>query len=143
MLTCTRRLEWDAMHRIPNHEQACKAFHGHRFVAEVTCAAEELDDRGRIIDFGVIKAVLGTWIDTHWDHTGLLMRGDDDPAVQLLAASNARHGKPIYWLDDPPTAEHLVVELARVAQELLAPHGVQISQVRLWETPNCSAQWRA
>ncbi|RME25899.1 MAG: hypothetical protein D6798_07880, partial [Deltaproteobacteria bacterium] len=30
-VTCTRRLEWDSMHRIPRHESKCRAFHGHRY----------------------------------------------------------------------------------------------------------------
>lgn len=143
ILTCTRRLEWDAMHRIPRHESKCAAFHGHRYAAELTCAAPSLDDRGRIIDFGVVKELVGGWIDRHWDHTAVLMRGDPDPAVAVIAASNAAHGRPVYWLDLPPTAETLAAELARVATDLLAGSGVQLVELRLWETPNGSATWRA
>ena len=143
MLTCTRRLEWDAMHRIPRHESKCRAFHGHRYAAEISCEAPELDDKGRVIDFGVVKEVVGGWIDENWDHTAILMRGDPDPAVEALAGSNAAHGRPVYWLDRPPTAEVIVAELARVASELLREHGVKVVRVRLWETPNGSAEWTA
>ena len=142
-VTCTRRLEWDAMHRIPRHESKCAAYHGHRYAAEIVCAADELDDRGRVIDFGVVKELVGGWIDARWDHTAVLMRGDPDPAVAAIAASNEAHGRPIYWLDAPPTAENLVIELARVAGELLAARGVRVVAIRLWETPNGSAEWRA
>lgn len=140
-VTVTRRLEWDAMHRIPRHESRCKAFHGHRYVAELTCAADQLDSLGRVIDFGVLKAEVGGWIDAHWDHTALLQRGDPDPAVALVAASNEAHGRPVYWLEGPPTAEVIVAELARVAEGLLAPRGVTVVRIRLWETPNASAEW--
>ena len=143
MITCSRRLEWDSMHRIPLHESKCKAFHGHRYVAEISCAAPELDEVGRVIDFGVIKKLVGGWIDTHWDHTAILMEGDPDPACQAIAASNATHGRPVYWMKAPPTAENLVGELATVAQELLQSTGVQVAQIRLWETPNGSAEWFA
>lgn len=131
------------MHRIPRHESKCAAFHGHRYAAELTCTAPELDDRGRVIDFGVVKARLGAWIDARWDHTAILMRGDPDPAVPHLAESNARAGRPVYFLDAPPTAENLAAELARVAGELLADTGVTLVGVRCWETPNCSATWTA
>jgi 6-pyruvoyltetrahydropterin/6-carboxytetrahydropterin synthase len=141
-VTCTRRLEWDAMHRIPRHESKCAAFHGHRYAAELTCVADALDDRGRVVDFGVVKDRVGGWIDRHWDHTALLMRGDPDPAIAVLAASNAAHGRPVYWMDAPPTAEIIVAELARVAQDLLEDTGVRVVAVRLWETPNGSAEWR-
>jgi 6-pyruvoyltetrahydropterin/6-carboxytetrahydropterin synthase len=141
MITCTRRLEWDAAHRIPRHESRCKAWHGHRYAAEITCAAPELDSLGRVVDFGVIKERVGAWIDANWDHTALLQEGDDDPAVQALAASNEASGRPVYWMEGAPTAENIVSELARVAQELLADTGVRVEAIRLWETPNCSAQW--
>lgn len=141
MITCTRRLEWDAMHRIPRHESKCAAFHGHRYVAELTVAAPALDALGRVIDFGVVKALVGGWIDQHWDHTAILMRTDPDPAIATIASSNEAHGRPVYWLDGAPTAEHIVGELARVATELLAHTGVSLVRIRLWETPNASAEW--
>lgn len=140
MLTCTRRIEWDAMHRIPRHESKCRAFHGHRYVAEITCDAPELDDRGRVVDFGVIKERVGGWVDQHWDHTAILMRGD--PEAGPVAEANARHGRPVYWLERPPTAEVIVAELAGIAQTLLEDTGVTVVAIRLWETPNGSAEWR-
>ena len=140
-LTCIRRLEFDAMHRVPRHESKCAAWHGHRYAAEIYCSAEALDDRGRIIDFGVVKALVGGWIDDHWDHTALIMRGDPDPATEAIAASNADKGRPVYWMDNPPTAENIVAELARVAGDLLEPKGVEVVRIRLWETPNGSAEW--
>lgn len=140
-LTITRRLEWDAMHRVPRHESKCAAWHGHRYVAELSCSAPELDDRGRILDFGVVKERVGGWIDTHWDHTAILMRGDPDPAAPAIIAANAAHGRPVYLLDGPPTAENIVRELARVAAGLLADTGVRVERIRLWETPNGSAEW--
>jgi len=141
VITCTRRLAWDAMHRIPRHESKCAAFHGHRYTADITCLAPELDDRGRVIDFGVVKERVGGWIDRTWDHTAILMKDDPDPAIQALAASNEAHGRPVYWTAAPPTAEVLAAELARVAQELLADTGVEVVRVRLWETPNGWAEW--
>lgn len=140
-VTITRRLEWDAMHRIPRHESKCAAYHGHRYVAEITCSAADLDALGRVIDFGVVKARVGGWIDTNWDHTAILMRGDPDPAIQAIAAANTGYGRPVYWLDTSPTAENIVIELAKVAAGLLADSGVTVVRIRLWETPNGSAEW--
>lgn len=139
---CTRRIEFDALHRIPNHESKCAAWHGHRYAAEIYCAARELDTCGRVVDFGVIKELVGGWIDRHWDHTAIIMRGDPDPAANLIATSNGARDRPVYWLDHPPTAENLVKELATIASGLLAPRGVEVVRVRLWETPNSSAEWR-
>jgi len=129
------------MHRIPNHEGQCRAFHGHRYAAEISCAADQLDHCGRIVDFGVVRNLVGEWIDRFWDHTAILMRSDESPAVPHIAAWNESAGKPIYWMDVPPTAENLVLELSRVANELLEDTGVRVVKIRLWETPNCSAEW--
>ena len=35
----TRRLEFDAGHRIPNHQSQCRHLHGHRYALEVTLVA--------------------------------------------------------------------------------------------------------
>lgn len=139
MITCTRRIEWDAMHRIPEHESKCRAFHGHRYAAEITCLAPELDALGRVVDFGVVKQVVGGWVDDNWDHTAILRR--DDPEAGPIAEANARLGRPVYWLDVHPTAENIVGELARVASDLLKGSGVDVMSIRLWETPNGSAEW--
>jgi 6-pyruvoyltetrahydropterin/6-carboxytetrahydropterin synthase len=141
MITCTRRLEWDAMHRIPLHESKCRAYHGHRYAAEITATAPALDDLGRIVDFGVVKQLVGGWIDDNWDHTAILMRDDPDPSIHAIAEANERFGRPVYWMDATPTAETIVEELAHKAQELLKETGVTVVSVRLWETPNGSAEW--
>ncbi len=140
-IPCPRRLAWDAMHRVPGHEGRCKAFHGHRYVAEITCVAPHLDGLGRVIDFGVLKTLVGKWIDDTWDHTAILMRTDPDPAVRGIIEANNRHGRPAYLMDGPPTAENIAAELAKASQRLLQGTQVTLVMVRIWETPNSSATW--
>ncbi len=140
VITISRRFEWDAAHRIPGHEGACKAIHGHRYVAEVEVSGPQMDALGRIVDFGVLKTVVGAWIDGNFDHTAVFSRAD--PQVAAIADLNAAMGRPVYWLDGAPTAEGLVEELARVIPDLLAPHGITLEAIKLWETPNCWALWR-
>lgn len=141
-ILCTRRIEWDAMHRLPDHEGPCRAFHGHRYAAEISCRGEIGED-GMVIDFGLIKREVGAWIDEHWDHTALLHEGDDDPAVEAIERSNRQLGRPVYYMDRPPTAENIAAELAEVSRKLLEPHGIRVARVVVWETPNCSASWSA
>jgi 6-pyruvoyltetrahydropterin/6-carboxytetrahydropterin synthase len=129
------------MHRIPGHENKCRAFHGHRYVAELTCAAPHLDEIGRVVDFGVMKDIVGRWIDDHWDHTALLMRNDPDPTVKAIVESNERYGQPVYLMEQPPTAENLAAELAKVSNRLLEATPVCVTRVTVWETPNCFATW--
>ena len=142
-ITIVQRFVWDAMHRIPGHEGVCKAFHGHRYEAEFTLAADKLDPLGRVVDFFVVEEVIGGWIKSHFDHTALFFKNDDEPAVKQAIEMNKRLGKPAYLLDAHPTVEVIVAELAKVTAELVRPRGVRVVSIRLWETPECSAVWTA
>ena len=57
----TRRLEFDAGHRIPNHGSQCRHLHGHRYALEVTVggpvvATPGAADEGMVIDFSAVKS---------------------------------------------------------------------------------------
>lgn len=140
-IVATRRLEWDAMHRIPGHEGKCGAFHGHRYAAEFSVEAPSLDALGRVIDFAVIKAEVGRWIDDHFDHTAILHKSD--PAANFVAKFNSEAGRQVYLLETMPTAENIAMELSEIASNLLKPFSIRLVSVRVWETPNCSATWSA
>jgi 6-pyruvoyltetrahydropterin/6-carboxytetrahydropterin synthase len=134
--TCTRRLEFDAAHRVTRHESKCRNLHGHRYAVEITVEADGLDECGRVVDFGEVKSIVGTWIDERWDH-GTLLHPDDVDLHALCDASGWRH----YTMSSEPTAENIAAELGRVAGELLAGRGLRIVRVRVYETPNCWADW--
>ncbi len=133
----TRRLEFDAGHRLVGHESKCSRLHGHRYVAEITCQAERLDAIGRVIDFSKIKEVVGGWIDANWDHSMILTM--EDP---LVACGIEVFGTQYpYVMTVNPTAENMVEVLAQQAAVLLAPFNIQVVTVRLYETPNCFADY--
>lgn len=139
----TRRLEFDAGHRIPNHQSQCRHLHGHRYALEVTLAGGVLHDPssprdGMVMDFGDVKAIAKTHLVDLWDHAFLVYR--DDKAVADFLATLPGHKTVI--LDVVPTAENL----AHQAFALLAPlyrnafgEELTLYRVRLYETPNCWA----
>lgn len=134
--TCTRRFEWDAAHRVMRHESKCKNLHGHRYVAEVTTSAVSLDPLGRVIDFGVVKRILGTWIDEMLDH-GTMIHVMDTGIAKLCEANQWK----FFTMSVNPTAENIAEMIFRIGSELLAPQGVQVDRVRVYETPNCYAEF--
>ena len=135
-ITCTRKLEFDAAHRVMKHESKCKMLHGHRYVVEAAFAAEQLDDLGRVIDFGIIKELLGTWIDDNWDHNTILNKADKILGDSIAATTE----QPIYYLDENPTAEIMADYLLRtICPTLFTDSGIQCTRIRLYETPNCYA----
>jgi 6-pyruvoyltetrahydropterin/6-carboxytetrahydropterin synthase len=138
MITCIRRLEFDYGHRVYKHESKCRHTHGHRGVVEVTAQAPGLDDLGRIIDFSVLKEKIGGWIDENWDHNFIVFRND---TALVAALTHVEEGKKPFIADWNPTAENMGEYLLRVVcPKVLEGTRVQVTKVRLWETPNGSAE---
>jgi len=137
MITCTRKIEFDAAHRVMRHESKCKYLHGHRYVLEATFTAPELDDIGRVVDFGVIKEKLGGWIDANWDHTAILFDEDNK-----LGSAIAEHtDQQVFYLPSNPTAENMASYLLhQVCPKLFAGSSLACAKIRLYETPNCYAE---
>lgn len=136
MITCTRKVHFDAAHRVMNHESKCKLLHGHRYVIEASFAADSLDKIGRVIDFGVIRDRLTNWIDTNWDHNTILWEKDKD----LGGAIEGQIAQKIFYLPSNPTAENMAEYLLNVVCKKLFPEdGLKCTRIRLYETPNCFA----
>lgn len=140
MPVITRQLQFDAGHRVLRHESKCAHLHGHRYVAEITVSSPELDGLGRVVDFSVLKSVIGNWIDTFWDHNIILH--PDDPLLKIPD----EHWEAVFGKKDPyvmppganPTAENMASVLFTQCVTLL-PSALMVEQVRLYETPNCWA----
>lgn len=139
----TRRLEFDAGHRIPDHNSQCRHLHGHRYAIEITLSggiihADGQANNGMVMDFSDVKAIANTHVVQLWDHAFLAYRGDT--AVVDFLASLPDHKTVV--LEVVPTAENL----ARIAFDILAPryqdiygNHLRLERVRLYETPNCWA----
>ncbi|MDR1661543.1 MAG: 6-carboxytetrahydropterin synthase, partial [Azoarcus sp.] len=56
----TRRIEFDAGHRIPDHVGQCRNLHGHRYALEISFGGDIIDApgcavNGMVMDFSEIK----------------------------------------------------------------------------------------
>jgi 6-pyruvoyltetrahydropterin/6-carboxytetrahydropterin synthase len=138
--TITRRLEWDAAHRVLRHESKCGTLHGHRYVALITCEASSLDSCDRVVDFGVVREKVGGWIDENWDHTTIVNKADVDLYKFCEQDALVRGKRRPFIVDGEPTAETIAVRLLAVAQALLKDTNVRVKAVEVFETPNCSAK---
>ena len=84
----TRRLEFDAGHRIPDHRSQCRHLHGHRYALEITLSGDVIERNGdpangMVMDFGDIKTIALREIVEQWDHAFLVYAGDTE-VRQLL-----------------------------------------------------------
>src|SRR5262249_34666278 len=137
MITCTRRIGFDAAHRVMGHEGICKNLHGHHYVIEATFSAAQIDALGRVIDFGVIKQKLGAWINEHWDHNTILWEQDRTLGRGICDVTQQQ----IFYLPYNPTAENMALFLLQdICPRIFDQTGIRCISVRLYETPNCYAE---
>lgn len=134
MIICTRKIEFDSAHRLINHEGKCKLIHGHRYVLEASFASTKLDEIGRVIDFSIIKDLLGSWINQNFDHNTILSIKDKKLGDEIEKITNQK----IYYLADNPTAENIAKHLLEeICPKILIDQHVQCIAIKLYETPNC------
>jgi len=144
MLTITRKLEFDAGHRIPDHKSQCRNLHGHRYTLEITLIGavineEGSSDNGMIMDFSDVKALARQHLVDVWDHAFLAY--EKDVAVREFLDSIPGHKTVV--IDRIPTVENL----AQVAFDILHAAyrdrygtGLRLHKLVLHETPNCWAE---
>ncbi len=133
MVKCTRKIEFDAGHRVVGHGGKCKYLHGHRYVLEVTAESKELNELGMVVDFGEIKEKVKTWIDSYFDHNVILSEQDRELGNLIEDSTKQK----IYYLKNNPTAENIALHLKLdIIPKLFKDSSFDIVALRLYETPN-------
>ena len=136
----TRRLEFDAGHRIPDHKSQCRHLHGHRYAIEITLSGDIIDKagdaaNGMVMDFSQVKGLAMQHLVDEWDHAFLVFEGDRVVADFL----DALPGHKTVVLDRVPTAENLARlafdRLDGVYRDTYGNH-LRLERIRLYETPN-------
>ena len=144
MLTITRKLEFDAGHRIPDHHSQSRKLQAHRYVLHITLEGDPLEKdgdsgNGMILDFSEVKKLAETHLVSHWDHAFLVY--EKDTSVRQFLDSLPNHKTVV--LDRVPTVENM----AQVAFDTLKNvydsffgRSLVLKSVRIYETPNCWAE---
>lgn len=160
----TRRIGIDAGHRIRSHGSKCRNIHGHRYEIEAVCRADHLhgdgEQSGMVVDFGFLKEEMMRLIDAPCDHGFIADINDADllamfgVSADALRAEVAENGfaitsegplaSKLYVVPFPPTAEalarHWFDRLAKAVEERSDGVGA-LASLRVWETPNCWAEY--
>ena len=145
MITASRYHDISCGHRVVGHEGKCRFLHGHNYRIHFTCKADELDDVGRVIDFGVIKSTLCQWLEANWDHKFLAWNHD----TLMVSLCDAEMPDPIsavaledsvVWVPFNPTAENMAAHLLYRVGPSILPSYVELISVVIEETRKCSAE---
>lgn len=137
--TCTRRITFEAGHRVYGHENKCANLHGHSYKVFFEAEADTLDNIGRIIDFSVLKERLGGWIDTHWDHAFLWYEKDWQCEALFISDEKFLMNKNFKCPFNPTAEEIAKYLLFEVGPRELFDTRVHLKRVTVWETENCFA----
>ena len=139
----TRRLEFDAGHRIPGHLSQCRHLHGHRYAMEITLVGdiitgEGAPQQGMVMDYSEVKRIAREVLVDAWDHAFLVYAGD----AAVVNFLQTLPGHKTVVLNTPPTAENLAVAACRILDSAYRDtygNHMRLERVRLYETPNCWA----
>jgi 6-pyruvoyltetrahydropterin/6-carboxytetrahydropterin synthase len=127
LLTVTRRLTFNAAHRIHNpalgDDENARLFgkcnspnwHGHNYTLEVSVSGEPDPVSGYVIDLAALKQLVERTLLDHVDHHNLNLD------VPEMAGTN-------------PTAENIILMFWRVLEPALRPR--RLTRLKLWETEN-------
>ncbi len=124
-------VEFPYGHRLLRYEGPCSALHGHNGRAEIVVGSDSLDAQSMVADFTVIGQAAREFIHGALDHRMLLHQ--DDPLVAVLRL----HDQPVFTMDVDPTAE----AIARLIFDRVAARGLNVCEVRLWETTTSVASY--
>jgi 6-pyruvoyltetrahydropterin/6-carboxytetrahydropterin synthase len=133
MFQVTREIRFCYGHRLLNYDGKCRHLHGHNGRAIITLQSNKLDALGMVVDFSTIKKVVSGWIDANLDHRMILHK--DDPVLAYLQ----KQGEPLFLMDVNPTAENI----AKLIFDYTAAQGFPVVEVKLWETEDSFAVYRA
>ena len=118
MLSVTRKFEFAGAHYLPNHSGKCQHLHGHTWKVEIEIMGQVKKDTGMIIDFGDMKEKINPIIET-FDHKCL---------HEVLMDCG---------IDDPPTAENLVMIFVTALSK-----DFNLFRVRIYESDDSYAEWK-
>lgn len=140
MQTMTRKGTFDAAHRVMNEKMKCFNIHGHTYLYELTFKFNSMDSIGYAVDFKEIKRVCCQFIDDFLDH-GVIVNPDDTLFIKTAEVLKSKIWQMSLNLDKycNPTAENIAKEIFLICENLFTGRGfgLQIQNVRLYETPNC------
>ena len=134
MLTVTKSVKFDAAHVLTNHQGLCKNLHGHTYRVEVSVTQAPGDNADMVIDFKDLKKKCEEVILERYDHA--FMYNSESQAESEIAAVVMKHGMRAVAMPYRSTAENLARHFFGVLRE----HVAGLNRVRVWETPDSSAE---
>ena len=137
MTTVTKTVRFDAAHILTNHRGLCKNLHGHTYRVDVSVAQEDGAGGDMVIDFKDLKRIATVAICDRFDHA--FVYNTESAGEREIAAVVERHGMRTVAIPFRSTAENLAKMFFGDLREKVSG----LVSVRVWETADCCAEYRA
>ena len=148
MFRICKRFTVESGHMLSKHPERCRYPHGHTRTIEVVVAGDSLDEQGMLLDFKALKLGVQAFVD-RYDHA--MAVNSSDPLLPQLRQMYPPDAVVVF-ADREPTTEAMAEEVFRFVEGLLSrgfaegPYRieagrVQVERVRVWETPDCWAEF--
>ncbi len=138
----TKEFNFEMAHALYGYDGPCKNIHGHSYRLSVTVKGYPINDLnhtklGMIMDFNELKAIVQPIIHK-LDHATILNSGS---AHKQMAENNMLFEK-LVLVEYQPTCENMLIDIAQQIKVQL-PVNIQLSRLKLQETPTSYAEWFA
>lgn len=144
VIRLTKEFTFEAAHMLEGYDGLCREIHGHSYRLFVTVKGKPESDPsspklGMVMDFGILKRIVGQQIVDRLDHAFMMRRSER--AEEVTETLGMQFSK-IVLTDYQPTCENM---LADFAERLLGalPEDVELCSLRLHETATSFAEWYA
>ena len=135
MVTVTKTVKFDAAHVLTNHQGLCKNLHGHTYRVDVSATGNGSSDM--VIDFKELKALATDVICSRFDHAFIYNTASIGECE--IAAVVEKNGMRTAAIPFRSTAENLARHFYRELKARLPG----LCCVKVWETPDSCAEYRA
>ena len=139
MFIIRKEFKFEAGHRLSLNTSKCWNIHGHNYKVIVEVQCEDLDEKGMIIDFGILKQIVSPVL-LRFDHSLILNEND---TLSIPQEYN------VVWFHGEPTAENFAkVFYDRIKSELVcylnlknqsSLDSLKLKSVTVFETDGSSA----
>ena len=141
MITITKIFRFEMAHAIFGYAGKCKNIHGHSYILHVSVANASTEDgfipaSGFILDFKDLKKIVNEKIIKELDHRLVL---SDEYVKENSAFESAEN---IFKWKIEPSAENILIYIKQEIETAL-PREIKLIKLKLYETTDSYAEWKA
>ncbi|MEB2785336.1 6-pyruvoyl trahydropterin synthase family protein [Algoriphagus persicinus] len=135
MISLTKKIEFEAAHRLSNYQGSCSGIHGHTYKLAATVRGLIDPDTDMILDFKTLKSILQLSVLDPLDHALILKENPENRRI-----FSAYTGK-ITWMESEPTSERMI-EWMSIKIKALLPSTIELIELQLYETSGSFTTWK-